>query len=455
MAGGLGGAGGAALGRSSALSDLLSPLDWSRQAFTNLAISPFIKDSLGSPTDPLNAVQPPPSGSFGGMVPGLLGLLAGGAAAFVPGLTPFAPLIGAGVGGLAQGIGHAIAPEATAAPSAGQVGHALLGTEEDNPLASALVGALTDPLSLGMGLGVGGAAGRAGAARGARAALAGERMTPEVRALMGEARSSMAAEDAARQAAMSAREQELLPQLQARAQAMQQGRSMGEAPFLDMLHKELSGADVGIPTGQSSVLSHANVTYNPAVIDQLPSLGEMAARMQQSGNAAGRTFNRATPQLIDQLEALGLGQRNPAGGLDMLTSGDKALGLSGNPIMGHIGGGRMGLTAEAADIPDLLTRLGGGGPLGPVGESEMASLLAPGRSAPARAMLGGDRANELADMMSGLFGSPLEAQAGGALPPGWIQQPGGKYRHLLDLTLGQAIDASAGMRQAALRKLLG
>lgn len=161
LAGGsLGALGGNALGR---LGAILEPLDYPRQAAANLAIAPWLF---------------PGNSSAAAMLPGALGLLAGGAAAFTP-AAPFAPLIGTGVAGAAQGLGKMIAPETFAAPTTGDELEAM-GQDRESLVGNLLLGALTDPLTYAgatVGAGAGAGLGRAKGLIAAEGALAGEEAT--------------------------------------------------------------------------------------------------------------------------------------------------------------------------------------------------------------------------------------------------------------------------------------
>lgn len=129
---------GAVPGLLGRLSSLLEPLDYPRQALTNLV------GGAGS----LN---------WESMLPGALGLAAGGFTA-ASGMAPLAPLIGSLVSGAAQGIGLASDPETYRAPTTGEVSESL--GLADHPLTNFAVGMMTDPLTLG-GMGVGGMLGEA------------------------------------------------------------------------------------------------------------------------------------------------------------------------------------------------------------------------------------------------------------------------------------------------------
>lgn len=96
--------------------------------------------------------EPPPKPAEGSILPLLAGLAAGGLSAFVPGLGVFAPAIGAGTMGLAQGLSELIAPEQIGSFSAGDVNARLAdltGAEflRENPIADFVTHAATDPLS--------------------------------------------------------------------------------------------------------------------------------------------------------------------------------------------------------------------------------------------------------------------------------------------------------------------
>lgn len=130
------------------LDDLMELLDTPRQALTNLARSAF------GDVDPL-------AGLPGGL--GLIGALGLGATGI--GL-PLALLGGSAIGGLAQSGGNASGNEAFRAPTTGEVGQGLFGS--DDFLSSLLAGALTDPLTYAGGIG----GGRVGAKLGREAEIA-------------------------------------------------------------------------------------------------------------------------------------------------------------------------------------------------------------------------------------------------------------------------------------------
>ncbi len=129
---------GAAPGLLGRLSSLLEPLDYPRQALANLV------GGAGS----LN---------WESMLPGALGLAAGGVTA-AAGMAPLAPLIGSLVGGAAQGFGLSSDPETYRAPTPGEVSTAM--GLADHPITNFAVGAMTDPMMLG-GMGLGGLLGEA------------------------------------------------------------------------------------------------------------------------------------------------------------------------------------------------------------------------------------------------------------------------------------------------------
>lgn len=131
-------------GRKSGLMDLLSPLDYPRQALANAGHGLGQLVDEGDPSDLLRLLPAALGGIGGAMIGGPMGMLAG-----------------AGIMGGAQGLGRATGMEEfTTAPTAQEVAQSI--GLDGNGLESALVGAATDPLSY-VGIPMGGL-GRGGAA---------------------------------------------------------------------------------------------------------------------------------------------------------------------------------------------------------------------------------------------------------------------------------------------------
>jgi hypothetical protein len=153
----LGGAAGAAAGRSGSIFDILAPLDYARQAAWNLPSALSKGDILGA-------------------LPGILGAGAGlGLAATGVGL-PLALLGGSVAGGLAQGLGRSTGSESFDAPTPGHLVQALgMDPESWGGMAAGMgLGVLGDPLTY-----AGGAFGRAaGKGLAQRAAVRGMLETP-------------------------------------------------------------------------------------------------------------------------------------------------------------------------------------------------------------------------------------------------------------------------------------
>jgi len=155
---------GAAL-HGAGLGDLLSPLDWPRQAAYNLFGAPIKAAQSGNWSDLLGAVP--------GLAGGALGFAVGG---------PVGMLAGSALGGTLQGIGNASGSEAFNAPSVRD----LTGTDDFLP--NLAVGLATDPLMY---------AGGAGTWRAGKAALQGaEKAAPLAKALTEAAPLAKVAEEA-------------------------------------------------------------------------------------------------------------------------------------------------------------------------------------------------------------------------------------------------------------------
>ena len=123
-------------------------LDSPRQALANLAINPLGHSAISATNDK------PDDWSWASMLPGAAGVVAGGGAAMIPGLQPFAPMIGAGVAGLAQAAGSAYDPKTFGAPTSSELVKTL-GMDPDSgagQAASLGVGMATDPLTYAGGL---------------------------------------------------------------------------------------------------------------------------------------------------------------------------------------------------------------------------------------------------------------------------------------------------------------
>lgn len=281
----LGGAAAGSLGR------FLSPLDYPRQALTNLGLSPFLGRGAGAPDEEGNATER--ESGLNSLMPGAAGLLAGGAALATP-LAPFAPLIGAGVAGGAQGLGHlfdsATGGDSFEAPSTSEL-LGKLGGDPDSTVQNLALGVATDPLTYA-GLGGGWGAGKAleGGVQGLREARAG---------------AAGLGEWTANEAALAQRTA-ALKDLTAGAAKLKDAHLYGP-PTMEPWAEELKAA--------ASAPGNAEMRYRPDVVGALPSMEDLA----RGGSRGFKTYKNVDPKLGADLLDMGAATPGEGGSLQMLS----------------------------------------------------------------------------------------------------------------------------------------
>jgi hypothetical protein len=367
--------------------------DYPRQALANLTYGP------------LTGLTPNPSAWS--MLPGAMGLAAGIGAASNPLTLPFAPLIGSGVGGLAQAIGSAVSPDTFAAPSTGDVLEAL-GADRESTLGNLAVGVATDPMTLA-GAFTGGMGGRAvsGALEGLQARNLG----------------------LAANAAKVAEAEQTVAHLRDLAQAAAEGHAAFEA-IPPAAPGWMSNLREGLEYGPTS-------QYRPDV------LGAFDVNL----GGASKLYKNVDPQLAQHLEWMGAGAPEGPSGF--------RLAMDARPEFTRVAGAKLMPSFARAEA------LGGGTPLampGLVGPTDLASyedvlMRQPGYVG------GGESPGEIFSRLRGEAGL---GELGGATPPqrtlaqvigeeraGPLYEatrrtalvPGtrpGTARHVLDMPVGQA-----------------
>lgn len=246
----LGATGGAGLGGllgAGGLGQLLAPLDYPRRALT----APFAGGDTGL-----------------SLLPGAAGLLTGVGAAMMPGLLPFAPLLGAGAAGGTQALFEALYPEQVKSLSTPQVTGAL-GLDPENFLANMAVGAATDPLMYA------GALGGLGAGRAASSAVNEIEQMGQAAAL---AEQQAQQSNVLRQAIQGPYEEFLGA-----------ASRPAKAPWLQELEMNLAKG----PTS----------SYRPDVVGVQPD--------PLAGRVGSQLYKQVQPQLASDLGAMGLGQPIP------------------------------------------------------------------------------------------------------------------------------------------------
>lgn len=265
--GGAGLAAGAGLGAG-----LGSVFDSPRQALTNLAINPFAHSAIAQANDE------PDNWSWASMLPGAAGLIGGIGSAFIPGMAPFAPAIGAGIAGATQSAADWFDPSTFDAPTTGQLVKTL-GMDPDSlggEAAGMGIGMLTDPMTY---------------AGGFEGALGG--------AAVGGARDELAERAA------------LLGQTADRVSGLQNLSGMAQ-DAVDKFEGQSAGPNQGLMRQLQKDQQMSMAGYRPEVMQALDSIDPLAA-------IKDKTYKQVDPGLSQDLDVLGLGV--PQAGGSALTTG--------------------------------------------------------------------------------------------------------------------------------------